>query len=146
MDLAPPPPPLGSGGVPRIPSLTAEESRAVALQRALEMELPSLEQIVTTLVQPLVPELMAVDSGTQYTHSQHELLREELYPKYIEQLEGSLNELLAKHDASAEELYELARTAAERGQPWPCAEYLGAADDFNNFLVLVQGVAKVATE
>ena len=132
--------------MPKIARLTAEEQREVALQRALETRLPSLEQIIATLVEPLIPELMAVDEGTQYTHDQYKLLREDLYPKYIELLEEVLEVLLAECDSSSEELFEAARAAAGRGKPWPCAEFLGAADDFHRFLSLVQSAVSMASQ
>lgn len=145
MDCAPPPPPLGSGGVPKISRLTPEEAREVKLQRALEMQLPSLEQIVAGLVEPILAELMAVDAGTQYTHDQYTLIKDELYPKYITLLEEVLEVLLAENESSAEELYEAAKAAAERGQPWPSADFLAAADDFHRFLALVESTVRVAT-
>jgi len=60
MDCSPLPPPLGAGGVPKISRLSVEETREVQLQRVLENKLPSLEQVVRELIEPLAPELMQV--------------------------------------------------------------------------------------
>ena len=145
MDCAPPPPPLGAGGVPKISRLSVEETREVQLQRILENKLPSLEQVVRELIEPLAPELMQVDASTQFSHEQYKLLREELYPKYIELLEESLEILLAESGSSVDEVFELAKAADERGQPWPCTEFLAAAEDFHSFLALVQSSIKIST-
>ena len=145
MDCAPPPPSLGAGGVPKISRLNLEETREVQLQRVFENKLPSLEQVVRELIEPLAPELMQVDASTQYTHEQYKLLREELYPKYIELLEETLEILLAESGSSVDEVYELAKKADERGQSWPCTEFLAAAEDFHSFLALVQSSIKVIT-
>ena len=115
------------------------------LQRVLENKLPSLEQVVRELIEPLAPELMQVDASTQFSNEQYKLLREELYPKYIELLEETLEILLAESGSSVDEVFELAKAAGERGQPWPCTEFLAAAEDFHSFLALVQSSIKVTT-
>ncbi len=83
-----------------------------------------------------------MDASTQFSHEQYKLLREELYPKYIELLEETLEILLAESGSSVDEVFELAKAAGERGQPWPCTEFLAAAEDFHSFLLSCRAPSK----
>ena len=74
---------------------------------------------------------------------EHTLRQHELFQEFVAMLEARLEEFLVEHSSSTDELLGFASSAAERGEPWPCAEYLGASADFQNFLVLIESAARL---
>ena len=134
----PPPPP----GMPMLMRLSDEETRDLKLQRALEdfysTNLVSFDQHVNNFALDHAHELY-VGVGSE----EHSLRQHELFEQFVQIIDEALEMFLAEQQSSTEELYSYASAAAERGQPWPCAEYLGAAADFESFLELMQNAAKM---
>ena len=139
---APPPPPPFA--IPTIAKLSDDEIRAVALQRALESfystNLVSFDQHVNEFALSHAHELLVRDgdAGTQHTLRQHELFLE-----FVNLVDGALEAFLAEQQSSTEELMHFASAAAAQGKGWPCAEYLGAAADYESFIELMENAAKL---
>ena len=136
-DCEPGPPP--PAGMPRLQAFSEAERRELQLERALEnfysTNLVSFDDTVSTFALEHAHELLI--------QGEHSLRQHELFQEFVAMLESRLEAFLLQHNSSTEELVGLARSAAERGKPWPCAEYLGAAADFQNFLALVDSAARM---
>lgn len=136
----PPPPPMA---MPRLQKISDDETRELKLQRALESfystNLVAFDQSVSEFALQHAHELLIPSN----VPGEHTLRQHELFVEFVAMLDASLEAFLNEQDSSTDELLGFVQAAAARGQDWPCAEYLGAAADFECFLNLVDSAARM---